>query len=500
LGIGLLWEAGGLFIRGMAERFDRASETEVRVSNTFVKGFEALDQEVMLDDLAVQGELPAWLTGVLLRNGPGQFEIGMRPFRHWFDGLAMLHRFGFANGRVSYANKFLQTPAYKTNLANGKINYFEFATDPCRAIFKRVQALFSPRRLGHNANVNIARVADTFLAMTETPLPVAFDAQTLETVGVVDYQDHIGFGTTTAHPHYDPVRQVGVNQFIRYGRKSTYNIYFLDRRLIRRIIGSVPIAEPGYMHSFGMTEHYVILVEFPLLVTPLKLLLSGKPFIENFAWKPQRGARFFVFRKQDGRLMRTGHSDAFFAFHHINAFEQDSDIFLDMAAYDDASMVQELFLNVLRGADGGAISFPEFRRYHLRAGRDLATYERLSDEPIELPRINYDQANGRAYQYAYGASYRRDKPGDFLNQLVKVDVRKRQDWIWFAEDCYPGEPVFVAAPDATAEGDGVVLSVVLNGRAGTSFLLALDATSFTELARAEVPHPIPFGFHGQYYG
>jgi carotenoid cleavage dioxygenase-like enzyme len=40
--------------------------------------------------------------------------------------------------------------------------------------------------------------------------------------------------------------------------------------------------------------------------------------------------------------------------------------------------------------------------------------------------------------------------------------------------------------------------LVLDGRRDTSFLLVLDAASLEELARAEAPHPIPFGFHGQF--
>jgi carotenoid cleavage dioxygenase-like enzyme len=40
--------------------------------------------------------------------------------------------------------------------------------------------------------------------------------------------------------------------------------------------------------------------------------------------------------------------------------------------------------------------------------------------------------------------------------------------------------------------------VVLDARSGRSFLLVLDAPAFTELARAEVPHAIPFGFHGRF--
>jgi beta,beta-carotene 9',10'-dioxygenase len=43
-----------------------------------------------------------------------------------------------------------------------------------------------------------------------------------------------------------------------------------------------------------------------------------------------------------------------------------------------------------------------------------------------------------------------------------------------------------------------VLSVVLDSTARRSFLVVLDASSFEEIARAEAPHHIPFGFHGQF--
>jgi beta,beta-carotene 9',10'-dioxygenase len=56
----------------------------------------------------------------------------------------------------------------------------------------------------------------------------------------------------------------------------------------------------------------------------------------------------------------------------------------------------------------------------------------------------------------------------------------------------------VRQPGSDDEDAGVVLSVVLDAAAGRSFLLILDARSFEELARAEAPHHIPFGFHGQF--
>jgi hypothetical protein len=61
------------------------------------------------------------------------------------------------------------------------------------------------------------------------------------------------------------------------------------------------------------------------------------------------------------------------------------------------------------------------------------------------------------------------------------------------------EPVFVAAPGAQDEDEGVILSVLLDAYTGASCLLVLDAGCFEELARAEVPHHLPCGLHGQYF-
>jgi beta,beta-carotene 9',10'-dioxygenase len=81
---------------------------------------------------------------------------------------------------------------------------------------------------------------------------------------------------------------------------------------------------------------------------------------------------------------------------------------------------------------------------------------------------------------------------------VKLDLDRGTGSSWHEEGCYPGEPVFVAAPAAGNEDDGVILSVVLDARKAASFLLILDASTFGELGRADAPHHIPFLFHGDY--
>src|ERR1700689_4669475 len=144
-------------------------------------GFSTLEQESTHDELEISGELPVWLNGSLLRTGPAKFEIGAQRMRHWFDGLAMLHRFTIEDGQVSYGNRFLHSRSYRAAEEQGRMVYGEFATDPCRSLFKRLQTLFSPGKvLPDNANVNVSRLGERFIAMTETPLPVQFDPHTLQ--------------------------------------------------------------------------------------------------------------------------------------------------------------------------------------------------------------------------------------------------------------------------------------------------------------------------------
>jgi carotenoid cleavage dioxygenase-like enzyme len=88
--------------------------------------------------------------------------------------------------------------------------------------------------------------------------------------------------------------------------------------------------------------------------------------------------------------------------------------------------------------------------------------------------------------------------GGWLERIVRIDTTDGATLSWSQPGCYPGEPVFVAHPEAEREDDGALLSVVLDATLGTSFLLVLDASDLSELARAQVPHHIPFGFHGQF--
>jgi carotenoid cleavage dioxygenase-like enzyme len=459
----------------------------------YALGFTSLEEETAVERLPVTGEVPAWLGGALMRVTPAKLEVGDRRLSHWFDGIAMLNRFGFADGHVSYASRFLDSKAYR-DAKEGAWRSGGFATDPCRSIFKRVQSIFSPD-ITDNPNVNLAKIGERYIAMTETPMPIEFDAETLDTVGGLKYGDKLGGQITTAHPHHDRDRNELVNYVVRFSKTSNYILYGLPAgSSTRRPIAKVPVREPAYMHAFGMSERYLILAEYPLRVNPLRLAFSGKPFIENYRWEPEKGTTFLVVDRDTGSVRGRYETDAFFCFHHVNAFERGSELVVDLVAYDDNTIINSLYLD--ESGPVGGIPPTQLRRYTIGLDSGAVRSEQLSEGTVELPRIDYGRFNTRDYRYAYFAGASEGAP--WVDQLVKVDVRDGTRSVWSSDGCYPGEPVFVREPGAEDEDGGVALSVVLDPAAGRSFLVVLDARSFEELARAEAPHHIPFGFHGQY--
>ena len=470
----------------MSQVADRATAAPTDLTG----GFESLERETRIDNLPLEGRLPDWLQGSLVRTGPAKWEVGRQTMRHWFDGFAMLHRFGIADGEVSYANRFLQTKAYRAAEEKGEIVYSEFATDPCRSLFGRAMSIFSPK-LTDNANVNLVKLGERFISMTETPIAVEFDGETLETAGVAYEAPGM---LTTAHPHLDRASGGMLNYAAKLGPRNRYRFYVVPPGESKpRVIAQLPVSEPAYMHSFGITERWLVLAEFPFVVNPISIPLSGRPYIENYRWKPELGTRITLVDRRTGEATGPFETDPFFCFHHANAYEENGSVVVDACTYSDAQIVEDLYLDRLR--QGKPAARAELRRFRIDVASGEVVHEQLA-ERLELPRINYGRSNERPYRYVWGI----DAKSGWLDRIVKADVESGSTIEWGEDGCSPGEPVFVAAPDARSEDDGVLLSVVFDSRTGRSFMLVLDAADLSELARAEAPHHIPYGFHGQFVG
>lgn len=476
-------------------------EKAPREGPAYALGFESMESEVEVDRAPVSGAIPSWLSGTLVRTGPAKFEVGQQKFNHWFDGLGMLHRFTLDAGQVSYGNKFIQSRAYLHAMENDQISMREFATDPDPKIFHHVSQGYEPHGTD-NAIVNVVKIRDKILATTQMPLPIEFDPYTLKTIGTFDFEDNLPDGFTTPHPQVDPENGYLYNWTISLDPPVSHNLYRFDGTK-RELMTIIPTEAPAFVNSFGLTDRYVIFIEQPYRLDYMALIAGGKAFANCFDWNPQEPCRFWIIDKSDGEVLRTFEAPSFFFLHVINSFLEDDAFVVDVVTYKDPGIINALYLENLRS--GGQIPIPTVRRYRLELQDGSVQSEQLGDAFVELPRIN-PAFNGVPYRYFYGfGGYGSVLSGasltyDFANALVKVDTYREPTRVWQEEDCFPGEPIFVARPGGIDEDDGVLLSVVLDTSTEQSFLLVVDAQTMSELARADVPHHIPFSLGGNFFG
>lgn len=443
--------------------------------------------------LSWQGSPPPWLKGTLFRNGPGRWNRGREKVSHWFDGLALLHGLTLDAGGVTYRSHFVRSRDFRQSQQTGRIDAPGFACDPCRDLFRKVTSLFFVDATD-NTNINVVKQGRHYLALTELPVAVEFDPQTLRSLRSHRYSDRIPDGATTAHPHQ--ADGLLFNQVLHYSARPAYRFYHQRDLERRQEFGRVAVDEVSYVHSFGMSASWIVQTCCPFQVAPLALLLRDRPFIENFRWRPETGTRFHLIPRPGAKgKQRTLTGEPFFTFHHVNSVErEDGSVAVDLIGYDDARVIEQLRL--ARLARGEGIDFGTFRRYRVDPqGGGRVEKELHSQHALELPSIPYRTHNGRPYRYLYGIGANQER-SLFYDRLIKLEVETDQAVFWHQDDHYPGEPVYVADPTSQREDGGVLLSLVLAAEEGRSFLLVLDAQSMQEVARATLPVAVPHGFHG----
>ncbi|KAJ8368217.1 hypothetical protein SKAU_G00082450 [Synaphobranchus kaupii] len=492
-------------------------------------------------------------TYIIHRCNKDSKQLYFLSYNHWFDGMALMHQFKIEGGQVTYMSRFLRSKSYQANSENDRIVVSEFGTlsmpDPCKNFFQRFLSRFERLQASDNTNVSFTKYKGDFYVSTETNFMHKINPETLETKERVDWSKFIAVNGATAHPHNDPDGST-YNMGNSYTKKgASYNIICVppekaspeDTLEGAKVICTIPSLErgkPSYYHSFAMSENYVVFIEQPIKMDLKKIILGrlrGREISKAVYWDPKQDTIFHVINKHTGMLSAIKYyTQPLSTFHQINAFEEDGFLVMDMCAADDGKAITNYNIQNLRQS-GEALDevyntlcrvFP--RRFVLPLniaadtplGQNLNTRSNSSATAIciakhkvlcvhedlhgddlkeygglEFPQINYAKYNTRPYQYFYGCGFMH-LVGD---SLLKMDLQDKTLKVWKHTGLYPSEPVFVPSPDAVEEDDGVVMSVVITPTVENStFLLVLDARTFEELGRAEVPVNIPYGFHGMF--
>ncbi|PIA64773.1 hypothetical protein AQUCO_00100324v1 [Aquilegia coerulea] len=476
--------------------------------------WKSIQQERWEGDLVVEGEIPIWLKGTYIRNGPGLWHIGDYNFRHLFDGYSTLVGLHFQKGRLRAAHRQLESDAYKAAKKNKKLCYREFSEAPRTENFLsyvgELANLFSGASLTDNANTGVVRLGDgRVVCLTETIKgSIQINPDTLETIGKFEYTDSWGGLIHSAHPI------VTESEFLTLLPdliKPGYVVVRMEPGTNeRKVVGRVNCRggpSPGWVHSFPITEHYIIVPEMPLRYCAQNLLRAEPTPLYKFEWHPSSKAFMHVMCKATGNIVASVEVPLYVTFHFINAYEEKDDegrvtaVIADCCEHNaNTSILDMLRLQHLRSYKGDHDVLPDARvgRFTIPLdGSPMGKLEAALDpnqhgRGIDMCSINPAYL-GKKYRYAYACGAQR--PCNFPNTLTKIDLAEKTAKNWFSEGAVPSEPFFVARPGATEEDDGVVISMI-SDKNGEGYALLLDGSTFKEIARAKFPYGLPYGLHG----
>ncbi|XP_057842781.2 carotenoid cleavage dioxygenase 8 homolog B, chloroplastic [Cryptomeria japonica] len=471
--------------------------------------WESVKQERWEGKLQIEGQIPDWLNGTYIRNGPGVYDIGGEDSKNFFDGYATLVRLHFEDGGLTACHAQLQSEAYKAAIKNNRVCCREFSTIPktsnILSTIRNIAGLLTGDLITDNAIISVARLGDgRVICLTETMKgTIQINPNTLETIGPFKYTDKLGALNQSGHPIVSDTEFITLlPDFVNPGY---HVIRMLPGTNQRNLIGKVNCRSDtsvGWVHSFALTDNYIIVPEMPMKYSP-KNILSG----DLLEWHQDSMAYMHVISKETGDMVASVEVPQFMAFHFINAYEEKDEgsgkpisIIVDSCEYYGSAEIWEIMrLQHLRSFVGNDI-LPNSRigRFNiplngsLRGTLETAIPPKEHGRGIDMCTIN-PKYRGKMYRYAYGCGTKR--PCHYANCLTKIDLKEKSSKFWYDEGSIPSEPFFVGHPGENAEDDGVVISIVTS-KDGNGFVVILDGSTFTEIARAKLPYGLPYGLHG----
>jgi len=495
------------------------------------------------------GTIPPWLRGSYILNGPGRMKYGDSEFNHVFDGSALLQKFNFSEIGITYSSKFLRSYAYTCNSENESIVVSEFGTTGASVktgkMAKLGEKFAFDRLFSDNAPISIEKYGGDWYAVTEAPFVHKVDPTTLETISKCDLHKELNINSQCPHPYllpdgssYTVLQAVGATgpkyDIVKIPPKPLdgKNHVFAKPEKVASVDARWKM-NPCHMHSFGLTEKHIVILEQPLTIDVMAMVantVKDKPFIGGMEWKADKLVKIHLVNRETGKQVKQKiKCEAFFYMHIINAYEKDNHVIVDLNAYTKSDLLDAFHLKNLRengknlasSLDAGAVkrivipmelndkAAPEMNQVMLAGSKAKAlrqkdgdlilTPEVLQNTSLEIPAINQNYVT-KKYQYFWGSHGDLSKP---QGKVGKLDVDSQELKVWGEDGLYASVVQFVPRPGATAEDDGVAVAACLHGGSNERnkiTVVILNAADLTELARSTftAPSETPRSLHGTF--
>lgn len=253
---------------------------------------------------------------------------------------------------------------------------------------------------------------------------------------------------------------------------------------------------PKIMHSFGMTEDFIIFATPSEYVNTGKLLLSMSVG-DSILSEKDNMSQIFVFSRHGQGHVATFLHPGFNAMHVVNAFESDGNILLDLLVSFSVKEMMSLPIsfvfgkNTTKSSNLVRVTLPDVHNVARSGKLGNACSEYLSYEMLDLPQIHPDK-RGLEYRFMYSTAVEEKV---LLGAIKKLDLKSGSVLTFKQANSLVDEPCFVAKPDAAKEDEGVLLIMAFNTQTEKSTLLVLDAQTFQIIATASMSFGVPIAFH-----
>jgi len=192
--------------------------------------------------------------------------------------------------------------------------------------------------------------------------------------------------------------------------------------------------------------------------------------------------------------VKTAQSDPFFSVHQINSYEEDGNIVIDLCQINQYGMADYLRTKNLKNPEvkGLSVSLPNLR-FTINMN-NLEVAKSFLGEGFDFPTIN-EAYRGKKYCIVYGwmsIDYT-------VITIVKRNICTGEEMTWHKKNHYPSEMNFVADPEGQTEDSGVLITLVFDGEKQESYMMVMNATTFLPVAVADLPYPVPWSAHGNFY-
>jgi carlactone synthase/all-trans-10'-apo-beta-carotenal 13,14-cleaving dioxygenase len=233
---------------------------------------------------------------------------------HLLDGYAMLVRVSFRRGRATGAHRQLESDAYKAAREHGRplLREFGHCPKPPASLLDRVRnvvGLVTGETLTDNANVTVLPLGDDgrVMCFTETTRgSILIDPHTLGTIGRFRYADVLGV-MNKLQPAHPIVTSSGFWTLLPDLVRSGYLLVKMaagsnERKVVGRVVCRGG-PTPGWVHSFAVTENYVVVPEMPLRYSTSSMIRSEPSQFYLFDWLPASGSYMHIVRKSTGKTV-----------------------------------------------------------------------------------------------------------------------------------------------------------------------------------------------------